>query len=78
MYKNVPGKGPTEQMVSPVPQFYFKVRKPEDEFLVLDCDGVWDVMTNEDICSFIAARMRITQDLEQISNEVLDTCLQMV
>ena len=78
MYKNVPGKGPTEQMVSPVPQFYFKVRKPEDEFLVLACDGVWDVMTNEDICSFIAARMRITQDLEQISNEVLDTCLQMV
>jgi len=47
----------------------------EDEFLVLACDGVWDVMTNEDICQFIAARMRITDDLELIANEVIDTCL---
>lgn len=75
-YKNVDGKGPTEQLVSPEPEFYYKVREPEkDEFLVLACDGVWDVMTNEDICSFIAARMRVTDDLEQIANEVIDTCL---
>ena len=50
----------------------------EDEFLVLACDGVWDVMTNEDICQFIAARMRITDDLELIANEVIDTCLHKV
>lgn len=75
-YKNVDGKGPTEQLVSPEPEFYYKTREPEkDEFLVLACDGVWDVMTNEDICNFIAARMRITDDLEQIANEVIDTCL---
>ena len=56
-YKNVDGKGPTEQLVSPEPEFYYKVREADkDEFLVLACDGVWDVMTNEDICSFIAAR----------------------
>jgi len=78
-YKNVDGKGPTEQLVSPEPEFYYKVREPEkDEFLVLACDGVWDVMTNEDICSFIAARMRVTDDLEQIANEVIDTCLHKV
>ena len=65
--------------VSPEPEFYYKVREPEkDEFLVLACDGVWDVMTNEDICSFISARMRVTQDLEQIANEVIDTCLHKV
>ena len=50
----------------------------EDEFLVLACDGVWDVMTNEDICQFVAARMRITDDLELIANEVIDTCLHKV
>lgn len=32
-------------------------------------------MTNEDICSFVSARMRITDNLEQIANEVIDTCL---
>jgi len=75
-YKNVDGKGPTEQLVSPEPEFYMKKRETDkDEFLVLACDGVWDVMTNEDICSFISARMRVTDNLEQIANEVIDTCL---
>lgn len=75
-YKNVDGKGPTEQLVSPEPEFYMKKREQEkDEFLVLACDGVWDVMTNEDICSFVADRMKVTDNLEQIANEVIDTCL---
>jgi len=75
-YKNVEGKGPTEQLVSPEPEFYIKTRDAgADEFLVLACDGVWDVMTNEDICSFISDRMRVTDDLETIANEVIDTCL---
>ena len=78
-YKNVDGKGPTEQLVSPEPEFYVKTRDADnDEFLVLACDGVWDVMTNEDICSFIADRMRVTDDLETIANEVIDTCLHKV
>merc|ERR1712242_316609 len=47
----------------------------KDEFLVLACDGVWDVMTNEDLVTFISARMRVTDDLETIANEVIDTCL---
>ena len=60
-------------------EFYLKERlADEDEFLVLACDGVWDVMTNEDICQFVAARMRITDDLEHIANEVIDTCLHKV
>ncbi len=78
-YKSVEGKGPTEQLVSPEPEFYMKRRENDkDEFLVLACDGVWDVMSNEDICSFVAARMRVTDNLEQIANEVIDTCLHKV
>ena len=35
-YKNVDGKGPTEQLVSPEPEFYMKKREADnDEFLVL-------------------------------------------
>ena len=75
-YKNVDGKGPTEQLVSPEPEFYVKTRDANnDEFLVLACDGIWDVVTNEDICSFISDRMRVTDDLETIANEVIDLCL---
>lgn len=75
-YKNVEGKGPTEQLVSPEPEFFIKERIPEeDEFLVLACDGVWDVMTNQEICDFISARMKLTDNLETVCNEVIDTCL---
>ena len=78
-YKNVDGKGPKEQLVSPEPEFYMKLREPEiDEFLVLACDGVWDVMTNEELVNFVSARMRVTDDLEAIANEVIDTCLHKV
>ena len=39
-YKSVEGKGPTEQLVSPEPEFFIKPILPEqDEFLVLACDG---------------------------------------
>merc|ERR1712066_815608 len=75
-YKNVDGKGPTEQLVAPEPEFYIKERQPDlDQFLVLACDGVWDVMTNEDICNFISHRMKVHDNLETICNEVIDTCL---
>jgi len=75
-YKNVEGKGPTEQLVSPEPEFYIKPRDEKaDQFLVLACDGVWDVMSNEDICNFITHRMKVHDNLETICNEVIDTCL---
>jgi len=75
-YKNVEGKGPTEQLVSPEPEFFIKPILPDqDEFLVLACDGVWDVMSNEDICNFVSARLKITDNLETVANEVIDTCL---
>jgi len=75
-YKNVEGKPPTEQLVSPEPEFFIKERIPsEDEFLVLACDGVWDVMTNQDICDFISARLKVHDNLETVCNEVIDTCL---
>jgi len=62
--------------VSPEPEFYIKEREADgDEFLVLACDGVWDVMTNEDVVNFVSHRMRISDDLEHIANEVIDTCL---
>ncbi|KAG0725419.1 Protein phosphatase 1B [Chionoecetes opilio] len=74
-YKNVEGKGPCEQLVSPEPEIYIERRQEEDEFLVLACDGIWDVMTNEDLCAFVRSRFLISDDLEGITNHVIDTCL---
>ncbi|XP_049828194.1 protein phosphatase 1B-like isoform X1 [Schistocerca gregaria] len=75
-YKNVEGRGPCEQLVSPEPEVSAVVRNEEkDEFLVLACDGVWDVMSNEDLCAFVRSRLALTDDLESVANQVVDTCL---
>ena len=43
-YKNVDGKGPTEQLVSPEPEFYMKKREADnDEFLVLGKFQMFDM-----------------------------------
>ncbi|XP_066553246.1 protein phosphatase 1B isoform X1 [Amia ocellicauda] len=74
-YKCVDGKGPTEQLVSPEPEVYEIPRAEEDEFVVLACDGIWDVMSNEELCEFVRSRLEVTDDLEKVCNSVVDTCL---
>lgn len=74
-YKNVEGRGPCEQLVSPEPEVYVRARTHQDEFIVLACDGIWDVMCNNDLREYIHSRLRVTNDLVKISNDILDMCL---
>lgn len=67
--------GPKCQLVSPEPEVYFQSRSDRDEFVVLACDGVWDVMSNNEVCSFVLSRLQVTDDLSKISCDLLDTCL---
>lgn len=78
-YKCVDGKGPTEQLVSPEPEVCVLERAAEgDEFVVLACDGIWDVMSNDELCDFVRSRLRVCDDLEKVCNSVVDTCLHKV
>lgn len=77
-YKNIKDKGPCEQLVSPEPEIFCHTCQYSDEFLVLACDGIWDVMSSEDVCSYIHSRLKITDDLVEIGNKVIDTCLHKV
>ncbi|KAM9808440.1 protein phosphatase 1B isoform X2 [Syngnathus typhle] len=75
-YKCVVGRGPTEQLVSPEPEVVEMLRTPEqDQFVILACDGIWDVMSNEELCEFVKSRLEVSDDLERVCNEVVDTCL---
>lgn len=75
-YKNVPGLEPSKQLVSPEPDVYVLERqKDKDEFLVVACDGIYDVMENEELCRFVESRLHVCDDLNQVCNDVLDACL---
>ncbi|CAF88036.1 unnamed protein product, partial [Tetraodon nigroviridis] len=32
-------------------------------------------MANEQLCDFVRSRLEVTDDLERVSNEIVDTCL---
>ncbi|XP_050685244.1 protein phosphatase 1B [Leptidea sinapis] len=75
-YKKVLDRGPCEQLVSPEPEVSVHERlETEDEFLVLACDGVWDVMSNEALCAYVHSLLQLTDDLVAVTNQVIDTCL---
>ncbi|PAV57487.1 hypothetical protein WR25_23614 [Diploscapter pachys] len=75
-YKNVPGLDACRQLVSPEPDVYILERhKDKDEFLVVACDGIYDVMDNEALCKFVESRLGVNEDLNIVCNEVLDMCL---
>ena len=44
------------------PDIVVEEMTPDHEFLVMACDGIWDVLTNEEVVEFI--RARIAQGME--------------
>jgi len=75
-YKNVNSKGPTEQLVSPEPDVTKIPRvNKEDEFLILACDGIFDVSTNEELSDYVSSRLAITDNFTEICNDVVDMSL---
>ncbi len=62
VFKRNQKKSPQEQIVSAYPDI--EVREINDtlEFIVIACDGIWDVMTNDEVIHFI--RVRIAAKME--------------
>jgi protein phosphatase 2C family protein 2/3 len=64
-----------DQAISAKPDVTTHTITPQDEFIVLACDGIWDVMSNEDLVQFVRHRLTETQDLALICENVFDKCL---
>ena len=67
---------PEDQIITSTPDVMRVPRnRDEDEFIVLGCDGVWDVMSNEDCVQFIRAKIEEGRSLRDICEEIADECL---
>jgi serine/threonine protein phosphatase PrpC len=69
---------PSQQKVIVDPDFLVYPRDlAGDEFIILACDGVWDVATNETCSDFVQNLLSEGEiDLGSICEEALDTCLE--
>eukprot|EP00899_Mesostigma_viride_P003514 jgi/Mesvir1/13163/Mv06128-RA.1 len=75
-FKQNPELTPRAQMVTAFPEVRSIALDAGDEFMVLACDGIWDVMTSQQVIDFCRARLRYKDaSLMRICEELLDTCL---
>ncbi|KAL4514291.1 hypothetical protein Ndes2526A_g04006 [Nannochloris sp. 'desiccata'] len=71
--KNLP---PEAQMVTAFPEIRSEKLQPgTDEFLILACDGIWDVLTNQEAVDFVRERLLAGKTPKQICEEACDHCL---
>lgn len=64
-----------EQVICSTPDIVVEPRRPEDEFLVVACDGVWDVKTNEQVCEFVRGQLGAGRALSDLVEDLLNDCL---
>ena len=64
-----------EQIVIAYPDVQKRQLTDDLEFIVLACDGVWDVMTNEEVIEFIRRRIIYRMDPVLICEELITRCL---
>ena len=76
-YKQDTARPPEQQRVIVVPDLVVYPREHDhDEFVVLACDGIWDVASNKQCTDFIQTLLSEGEsDLGNICEEALDTCL---
>lgn len=79
-YKTRSDLDPEKQVVTANPDIAIVSREPDnDEFIILACDGIWDVMDNAGICNWMERQLDRLDEGEDgykaVAEKVLDDCL---
>lgn len=78
-YKRSTNLSDIEQLVSPEPDI-IKIDRDlsKDHFLLLACDGIFDVMNNEEVIRYVSHQLVLKSDLTEICSSLIDRCLNKV
>lgn len=79
-YKRNKSLPPEEQMISAMPDVKVLTLNEDHEFMVIACDGIWNVLSSQEVVDFINERIKPDQNgkvrrLSSIVEELLDHCL---
>lgn len=66
---------PKDQMVSAVPEITVTPLNDNHEFVVLACDGIWDVLSSQEVIDFIRPKLAEGISPDMICESVLTKCL---
>uniref|UniRef100_A0A3Q1J6W8 Protein phosphatase 1G n=1 Tax=Anabas testudineus TaxID=64144 RepID=A0A3Q1J6W8_ANATE len=79
-YKRNKALPPEEQMISAMPDVKVLTLNEDHDFMVIACDGIWNVLSSQEVVDFITERIKPDQSgkvraLSSIVEELLDHCL---
>lgn len=74
-YKQTGHLPASEQAVTAFPDVKQIQLGPSFEFMILACDGIWDVLSNQQAVDFVRERLLEGQSVKYISESVCDHCL---
>ncbi|XP_007549839.1 protein phosphatase 1G isoform X1 [Poecilia formosa] len=79
-YKRNKSLPPEDQMISAMPDVKVLTLNEDHDFMVIACDGIWNVLSSQEVVDFISERIKPDQDgktraLSAIVEELLDHCL---
>ncbi len=73
-FKSQEDCGPHQQLVSALPEVRTVDVDDNIDFMVVASDGIWDLMSNQEVVDFIAQRMREDVAVERISLQLVKAC----
>jgi len=74
-FKRVEGLGPELQPVSNTPHIIREERNENDEFLIICCDGIYEVMTGQQVVDFIGAALAAGTPAPEVLTALMDNCI---
>jgi Serine/threonine protein phosphatase len=69
-YKQTAGLPLSEQMISALPDVQTISLTPQDEFIVIACDGIWNSLSSQEVVDFVRERIGKQEKLSDICEEV--------
>ncbi|KAI6176762.1 hypothetical protein M3Y97_00833900 [Aphelenchoides bicaudatus] len=75
IFKNNDSLRAEEQIVTALPDIIEVEITDEHEFIILACDGIWDVLSNEQAVAYCRKRLGEGSTPEKICEELVDRCL---
>jgi protein phosphatase 1G len=80
-YKQSADLKPEDQIITAEPDVLKHTLDPKDEFFIVACDGVWDVLSNQEAVDFVRTRIQAERgqgrepQLSKICEAVFDRCI---
>lgn len=66
---------PEKTAITCFPDIFVKIRESSDDYLILACDGLWDVMTSQEAIEYLRGAEKVCTSLKELTSYIVDESL---